>query len=487
MAYTGASLSVCNRSRPLFSSRRKASLKVLAAPKDTTRHGCKSSILPSKLFYLRIGREYGLFPSYSGTANANSWSSMSTGNYSEFIVGVGASILALTSGGALAYSNNAKENSLAISHIDQQDEWNSRAKIRPSNLRRRNAGQVTCHQTGTSNNSLLAMSAVAAVDASYQTSTSLETIAVKPLAEGPRNYEVSVRALKGNRITMEDEYIVNDGGCFVAVFDGHGGSGVSRYLRETLHDRVKYFLGELKEDTEDSKEDDEKVKETKRFLKFLRRQTPGPTIDKKIAALQSAFRSIDREVMMNDKFHYQGSTAVTVVVHEAEDGPKILLAANIGDSRAVLSRKQSAVNLTRDHKPHLIAEKARIEAMGEKVEWDGYVYRVRDLALSRAIGDRHAKPAVSGEVEINQCLLKDGDEFVVVASDGLWDVMTSQEAVDFVHSKLNSENDPEKSNDKAWNRRHMSRFLAKEAMDRGTGDNVCVLILWLDEEVQVAD
>jgi len=55
------------------------------------------------------------------------------------------------------------------------------------------------------------------------------------------------------------------------------------------------------------------------------------------------------------------------------------------------------------------------------------------------------------------------------------------------HSKLNSENDPEKSNDKAWNRRHMSRFLAKEAMDRGTGDNVCVLILWLDEEVQVAD
>ena len=191
MAYNGASLSVYNRSRPLFSSIRNASLKVFAAPKDTTRYCCRSSVLPSNLFSLRIGREYGLFSSYSGTSSANSWSSISTGNYSEFIVGVGASILALSSGGALAYSNNAKENSLAISHIDQQNEWNSRAKIRPSNLRRRNADQVTCHQTDTSSSSLLAMSAVAAVDASYQTSTSLEAIAVTPLAEGRRKYEVS--------------------------------------------------------------------------------------------------------------------------------------------------------------------------------------------------------------------------------------------------------------------------------------------------------
>jgi serine/threonine protein phosphatase PrpC len=283
---------------------------------------------------------------------------------------------------------------------------------------------------------------------------------------------------------MEDEYVVNDKGSFAAVFDGHGGSGVSRYLRETLHDRVSYFLNESTDEVEVYKEDNDEVKRTKKFLNFLKRQSPRPTIEKMSAALQSAFRTIDREVMMNDRFHYQGSTAVAVVIHEPEDGPKTLLAANIGDSRAVLSRCKSAVNLTRDHKPHLSAEKARIESMGEKVEWDGYIYRVRDLSLSRAIGDRHAKPAVSGEVEITQYPVKEGDEFVVLASDGLWDVMSSQEAVDFVHLKLNCKHDYNESTlevNQAWNRRHMSRFLANEAINRGTGDNVCVLILWLNE------
>jgi serine/threonine protein phosphatase PrpC len=280
---------------------------------------------------------------------------------------------------------------------------------------------------------------------------------------------------------MEDEYVVNEKGNFAAVFDGHGGSGVSRYLRETLQDRVRYFLND---EVEVYKEDSEEVRKTKRFLNFLKRQTPGPTLEKMAAALQSAFRSIDREVMTNDRFHYQGSTAVAVVVHESEQGFKTLLAANIGDSRAVLSRCKCALNLTRDHKPHIISEKARIESMGEKVEWDGYLYRVRDLSLSRAIGDRHAKPAVSGEVEISQYPVKEGDEFVVLASDGLWDVMSSQEAVDFVHQKLkcsNDSNDATREIDQAWTRRHMSRFLANEALDRGTGDNVCVLIVWLND------
>ena len=289
---------------------------------------------------------------------------------------------------------------------------------------------------------------------------------------------------------MEDEYIVSDGGRFLAVFDGHGGNGVSRYLRETLYDRVKYFLGELKDETEDVKEDDEEVKKTKKFLSFLRKQTPGPTIATRIAALQSAFRTIDREVMMHDNFHYQGSTAVTVVVHEGEGGQKTLLAANIGDSRAVLSRRKTAVNLTRDHKPYDVAEKARILSLGEKVEWDGYVHRVRDLALSRAIGDWHAKPAVSGAVEIEPFSLKEGDEFVVLASDGLWDVMSSQEAVDFVHEKLKSENiagDESRRFNKGRNRWHMSGLLANEAMNRGTGDNVCVLILWLDAQDKASE
>jgi serine/threonine protein phosphatase PrpC len=81
--------------------------------------------------------------------------------------------------------------------------------------------------------------------------------------------------------------------------------------------------------------------------------------------------------------------------------------------------------------------------MGEDIEWDDYggVFRVRNLSLSRAIGDRFAKPVVSGDVEIKLFPLKEelvekkvvvGDsmsathDFVLLASDGLWDVMTSQ-------------------------------------------------------------
>jgi len=422
------------------------------------------------------------------SASVASNSSNSSWDLSE-LVGASAAFLAMTTGGALALNDQeTKQFHNVAADDDRQDGLKGRApKRKLSNLRRRSAGVVTCYRTRKSEN-LLATSALANIDPSFRPAAgaTVENIdeKVSTTTKNSRKYEVSVRALKGRRISMEDEYIVNDGGRFLAVFDGHGGNGVSRYLRETLYGRVKYFLGELKDEAEDTMEDNEEVKKTKKFLSFLRKQSPGPTISTRISALQSAFRTIDREVMMHDNFHYQGSTAVAVVVHEGEGGQKTLLAANIGDSRAVLSRRKAAVNLTRDHKPFDGAEKARILAMGEKVEWDGYVYRVRDLALSRAIGDRHAKPAVSGEVEISPFPLKEGDEFVVLASDGLWDVMSSQEAVDFVHEKLKGENNPgekDQEYNKAWNRRHMSRFLANEAMNRGTGDNVCVLILWLHE------
>ena len=126
-------------------------------------------------------------------------------------------------------------------------------------------------------------------------------------------------------------------------------------------------------------------------------------------------------------------------MHVDMDGKRTILASNVGDSRAVLSRNGKAVALTRDHKPSDDRERARIRAMGEDIEWDPYgqLFRVCDLSLSRAIGDRFAKPAVSSETEITRFpLLGSNDEFVILASDGLWDVMSNQETVDFVHERL---------------------------------------------------
>lgn len=309
---------------------------------------------------------------------------------------------------------------------------------------------------------------------------------------------------------MEDEFIVVGGGRFAAVFDGHGGAGVSQYLRDNLHlilseqleqqkkNQGKKFRGDLKafmfgkglkKNKEDSKiSDDQSDNSTpkKHDLSGMG-QLPVSAV---AIALRDSFDQVDKEILANDEYEYQGSTAVAVAVHEANDGSRTLLSANIGDSRGVLSRSGKAVDLTRDHKPNDDKEKARILAMGEKIEWDHYckVHRVRNLSLSRAVGDRFAKPAVSGEVEIQRFPVQDGnDEFIVLASDGLWDVMSSQEVVSYVHKRLHAapkdgadiKTEEDMQSLKYLRRKNMSRFIANEALRRGSGDNISVVIVWL--------
>jgi serine/threonine protein phosphatase PrpC len=287
---------------------------------------------------------------------------------------------------------------------------------------------------------------------------------------------------------MEDEYFVSEGGRFAAVFDGHGGNGVSRYLRENLYKHIRYYLYEESEEdyySATSIHPSNNLSQPK-DVSFDSRCTV-PSIAHHIAALRSAFRSVEREVISREHFQHVGSTAVAIMLHESENGSRTLISANIGDSRAVLSRRGKAINLTRDHKPNDEKEKARIMSLGETVEWDPYseVYRVCNLSLSRAIGDSYAKPYVSSEVEIKRLPLGDdgADEFVVLASDGLWDVMESEEVVHFVHQVLRAPVplDENSAMTTKMRRRQMSRMLSNEAIRRGTGDNVCVIVVWLDK------
>jgi len=342
------------------------------------------------------------------------------------------------------------------------------------------------------------------------------------IATVPRPYEVSVRALRGGRLSMEDEFVVASGGRLSAVFDGHGGGGVSQYLRDRLHVIISEqlhqheksqnsngkFRGDLKrfvfgkglqgkkhaqsqgdDSTEDTADTGQSASRAKKYDISNVGQLPVSAV---AAALKDAFDQVDKEILINDEYEYQGSTAVATLLHEANDGTRTLLSANIGDSRGVLSRNGRAIDLTRDHKPNDDKEKARILAMGEKIEWDHYckVHRVRNLSLSRAIGDRFAKPAVSGEVEIKRFpIYDDKDEFIVLASDGLWDVMSSQEVVSYTHKRLNAP--PKDGADitceedmaslKYLRRKNMSRFIANEALRRGSGDNISVVIVWLTE------
>jgi len=290
----------------------------------------------------------------------------------------------------------------------------------------------------------------------------------------PKAYDVSVNALKGRRDYMEDEFFVGNGGRFVGVYDGHGGSGVSTYLRECLYSMIQHQLRQKQLEETDSVEDPQWI----------------PSLSTYVQALRSGFDQLEHDVLEENKFQNMGSTAVVVVVHEGTDGHRTLLSANVGDSRAVLCRRGKAVDLTRDHKPNDDREKARIIAMGETIEWDYYskVHRIRNLSLSRAIGDRFAKPAVSGQVEIKHFPIADddADEFILLASDGLWDVMTSEEAIQFVQEKLKEEpydssNEEDKGRLNFTRRKNMSRYVANEALKRGSGDNVCVVMVWLQD------
>jgi len=142
-----------------------------------------------------------------------------------------------------------------------------------------------------------------------------------------------------------------------------------------------------------------------------------------------------------------GCTAVVCLIR-----PDALTVASAGDSRAVLSRRRRAVPLSEDHKPNNPRERSRIQKAGGQVERReigmNVQYRVNgNLNLSRSIGDLEYKKnpnlqpseqMICATPDVNTFLRDPGDEFLIIACDGVWDVMSNQDAVDFVHTRLPS-------------------------------------------------
>ena len=312
----------------------------------------------------------------------------------------------------------------------------------------------------------------------------------------------------------------------------HGGNAVSRYLRQNLYARYLQAKStaistrtsmerNLVEDNNSRKENEEQISDN--VLNTVKKNgdtemmttNTESNMNPNISALKSAFEKIDNEVQRISHWSFQGSTAVAVLVCDLplttssiteqhhHQTKTMLVSANVGDSRAVLSRAGKAVALTKDHKPNDPSERARIEKLGGRVDWCGPrdpktggpkmrvkkgekrkkrvggVYRINgNLALSRAIGDRSEKPLVSSKVDINEIELDvKQDEFIVIASDGLWDVLSNQETIDFCYSVLAmaQKKDPEIL-DAA--KSHMAKLLVEEAQKRGSMDNISAVIIW---------
>jgi len=373
---------------------------------------------------------------------------------------------------------------------------------------------------------------------------------------------------------MEDEYFANQNGSFVTVCDGHGGRAVARYLRQNLYARyLQAFTQEAVDNKNTSEKDqtseinemnnipivkkevlsrqqnvnhqqDEKDASIEDHQKTMNTNiSSGDTplvVQTCISALKCAFEKVDAEVQQISHWSYQGSTACTVLFcdvvasdsslssysphspslsalgeqsidREEETINSYLIAANVGDSRAVLSRSGHAVELTKDHKPNDPLERKRVENLGGEVRWCGPVhpktgkpiirskkngkygvngvYRINgNLALSRAIGDRSERPLVSSHVDIKYFKLDDKqDEFVILASDGLWDVFTSsQDVIDFCHNVLGQAAEEKRSTQNKTQMKYhlkkmdgLAQIIVEEALRRGSMDNISAVVISL--------
>lgn len=201
-------------------------------------------------------------------------------------------------------------------------------------------------------------------------------------------------------------------------------------------------------------------------------------------ALRQAFLLADREYFqschdvveqLRDEHLESGTTALAALLWGSR-----LVIANAGDSRAVLSRNGRAIELSRDHKPVCTVERQRVTDSGGFVCPDGLL--CGELGVTRALGDFHllrnnmknldtqAGP-LTCEPEIREHELTPEDEFLILGTDGLWDVLTSQRAVEVARQKLREHNDPEKC----------ASNLVEEAVRLHTSDNVSVVTMCFKE------
>lgn len=308
------------------------------------------------------------------------------------------------------------------------------------------------------------------------------------------NPKYGVTSVCGRRRDMEDAvsahpYLTNHvegsvaNGChFYGVFDGHGCSHVAMKCKERLHEIVKEELEGYESKSPQWTETMERS--------FTR-------MDKEVQAWNESDKiSNCRCELQTPRCDAVGSTAVVSVVT-----PEKIVVSNCGDSRAVLCRSGVAIPLSSDHKPDRPDELVRIEnAGGRVIYWDGA--RVLGmLAMSRAIGDNYLKPYVIPDPEVTITDRTEDDECLILASDGLWDVVSNETACGVARMCLRAQKPPPppprspggkeeaervvadsaaESSDKACS--DASILLTKLALARHSTDNVSVVVVDLRRE-----
>jgi len=270
-------------------------------------------------------------------------------------------------------------------------------------------------------------------------------------------------SMQGWRLEMEDAHSaiigipdIGETVSWFAVFDGHAGSRVSYHCSNHLLDCITsndQFRDAIKKENELSEDElMEKVKSgvLKGFLE----------LDEKLRKIPEVANGEDKS----------GTTAICVLISN-----NYIIFSNCGDSRGVLSGDGSKpIVVTQDHKPSNPPELERIQDAGGSV----MLQRVNgSLAVSRALGDFEYKN-VDGKGPTEQLVSPEPefykkkrdhatDEFLVLACDGVWDVMTNEDICSFVSARMSVTDNLEQ--------------IANEVIDtclhKGSRDNMSIIII----------
>ena len=214
-----------------------------------------------------------------------------------------------------------------------------------------------------------------------------------------------VSAMQGWRVEMEDAHMckLRMGNYFFGVFDGHAGP---KMVQESSTKLLNH-IGELREEDE---------------MDVVQKMGDG-------------FLKLDDE--LKSVTERSGTTAVVCCIMTNK-----IVFSNCGDSRGLLCRDGQVFFHTEDHKPYIETEKIRIEKAGGTV----MMQRVNgSLTVSRALGDFDYKRSmelspvqqmVSPEPVTTIIERKPEDQFVLLACDGVFDVMDNEEVTKFILNRL---------------------------------------------------
>jgi len=256
---------------------------------------------------------------------------------------------------------------------------------------------------------------------------------------GSEYWEIIEAQTKGKRPTMEDHCNVlypfnSPQSLLVSVFDGHAGNLCSNFLSQHLPTEIQKhtIVGKMSVPTS----------------KMLKKD----------------FMNVDKAWLegVKEKEVEDGSTALCLVLY----GPDLMV-ANCGDSRALLYQAGEAMVLTRDHVPEDREEKQRILKLGGTVIGGRLQGK---LGVSRAFGNMEFKESnlLISEPEIKEVNVRINAEFLLLGCDGLFEQFSNEEIVDFIKSRMEKNTLPLEQ---------IVQELVEEALDRGTDDNISVIVV----------